>query len=100
MENPETPTRRSSTSKKSNLSQPRVSLPDLQTECIKEPLLGEKEKSTKKQENNLEIEEKDAPFAPREPASDFNLGQRVLAIRKAESMRTVEILPSDFNTLE
>jgi hypothetical protein len=62
--------------------------------------MGVDEGSTKKPKNNLEIEEKEAPVVPREPASDSNLGQRVLAIRKAESLRTVEIMPSDFNTLE
>jgi MFS family permease len=51
-------------------------------------------------QNKQTIQEKEAPMAPREPASDSKIGQRVLAIRRAESLQTNEIAPSDFNSLE
>jgi hypothetical protein len=100
MENLETPTPSSRNFKKSTLSQPRGDRPDLQADCLKEPLMGVKEKIPKKLKNNLEIQGKEALVAAKEPASDSMIGQRVLAIRKPESLRTVEIAPSDFNTLE
>ena len=95
MENLETPAPSPSTSKKSALSQTGVSLPDLPSECLKEPLMGEKYEFP----NKMAIQEKEAPVAPREPASDSKIGQRVLAIRRAES-HTHEIASSDFNSLE
>jgi hypothetical protein len=100
MENLETQTPSSRTSKKSTLSQAGGDLPDLQADCLKEPFIGVKEKTPKNLKNNLEIQEKEAPVAVKEPASYSKIGQRVLAIKKAESLQTVEIAPSDFNTLE
>ena len=53
-----------------------------------------------KLKNKLTIQEKEAPVAPGEPASDSKIGQRVLAIRRADFTHTHEIASADFDTLQ
>ena len=50
--------------------------------------------------NKLSIQENKAPVAARETASDSKIGQRVLAIRKADFSHTHEIASAEFNTLQ
>ena len=94
MENLETPS--SSTYKTSTVSQPRPSLPDSPTKGLKEPLMTGTEEFPNRLKNRLTIQEKEAPVAP----SDSKIGQRVLAIRKADFSHTHEIASADFNTLQ
>jgi hypothetical protein len=50
--------------------------------------------------NKLIIQENEAPVAHREPATESKIGQRVLAIRRADFTHTHEIASADFDTLQ
>ena len=94
----ETPTP-SSRSKDPSVSQPGGTVPDLQAKDLKEPLMSVQEEFPNKLKNKLIIQEKEAPVAPAQPASDNKIGQRVLAIRRADFTHTHEIASADFDTL-
>jgi hypothetical protein len=50
--------------------------------------------------NRLVIQENEAPMAPRDARRDSKIGQRVLAIRRADFSHTHEIASADFDTLQ
>jgi hypothetical protein len=50
--------------------------------------------------NKLDIQENDAPVATRYAKSNSKVGQRVLAIRRADFTHTHEIASVDFDTLQ
>jgi hypothetical protein len=95
----ETPTLRSH--KQSTLSQKERAEPDSQTNRLKQPLITGNEEFPNKLKNRLTIQGKEAPVAAREQSvNDSKIGQRVLAIRRADFSHTHEIASGDFNTLQ
>jgi hypothetical protein len=100
MNNLETPTLSSKTAKMSTSSQPSGIIPDLSTKGVKEPLMRVEEEYPNNVKNKLAIQENEAPMAPRDAKSDSKIGQRVLAIRRADFTHTHEIASADFDTLQ
>jgi hypothetical protein len=99
MDNFETPTLRSF--KQSTVSQRDGVEPDSPGKRLKQPLMTGNEEFPNKLKNRLTIQEKEAPLAAREqPINDSKIGQRVLAIRRADFSHTHEIASGDFNTLQ
>jgi hypothetical protein len=100
MNNLETPTPSSSTYKGSNPSQRAGTPPDISTKGLKEPLMSVKEEYPNNLKNKLDIQENEAPVATRDAKSNSKIGQRVLAIRRADFTHTHEIASADFDTLQ